>query len=64
MADLQRGDEVIAVQDISVGIFSSVPKGPRGVVTDTSGFFTTQYTVSFENGQKAENVDGNAIRAI
>ena len=51
MADLQRGDEVIAVQDISVGIFSS-------------GFFTTQYTVSFENGQKAENVDGNAIRAI
>lgn len=64
MADMERGDQVIAVQDIPVGFLSNIPKGTTGVIVDVTGFFSTRYTVSFDNGQRAEDLSEGAIRRI
>jgi hypothetical protein len=45
---MDKGDRVIATDDISTGIFASVRKGTKGVITDTGGFLKTWYEVSFD----------------
>ncbi|WP_201613258.1 hypothetical protein [Gulosibacter hominis] len=61
---MERGDQVIAVQDISTGFFGSVRKGTTGVIVAVKGFFTTRYDVAFEDGQTVEDVNESAIRRI
>lgn len=58
---MRAGDRVIAVDNLSSGFFTSVPKGTLGTITGVSGFFSTTYSVTFDNGQRMQ-LDGRWIR--
>lgn len=47
---INRGDRVIATEPLGGIIFSTVPKGTKGVVSDVEGILSIRYTVHFENG--------------
>lgn len=60
------GQKVIARTRLSNGEFA-VEKGARGVVTGTSGFFSTSHVVHFfgKNGEAIiGNVKGSALAAV
>jgi hypothetical protein len=53
---LERGDRVIATEDLDAGFFGpGVPKGTIGVITSATGeglFSKASFAVSFENEKR------------
>jgi hypothetical protein len=63
---ISSGDHVITTSSVSTGLFSSVPRGTRGIVRDTTGLFSTQYVVEFNTGwgtTVARGVPAGKLRA-
>lgn len=66
MSEFEKGDRVIATEDLGGGFFgSNVPKGTEGVVTNVEdGMFSApKFFVSFENGEREEVSAGQIAKA-
>lgn len=63
---IEQGSRVMAVDDIGTGMFSSVPRGTKGYVTDISGgyFVEARCSVQWDNGRMSDGVTGESIVEI
>lgn len=66
MANLEKGDRVIATEPISVGFIATVDKGTEGVIVevDTFLFSMPTYRVKWENGDTSNSAEDRQLEAL
>lgn len=51
---LEPGQRVIAIDNLSFGLMTSIPRGMTGTIIEVGGLFSTRCYVQWDNGEHGE----------
>lgn len=66
MADIEKGDRVIATDAVPTDFLATVDKGTKGVIVDVDVPFigSTTYAIHWENGEASDGVEERHIAKL